>query len=178
MIQIALDIATMVMLVCVAAGGLVFHRRVSRLREALLEAGTILPRLDEAMERMNRASNGFSGRIQGEMQAIEGRLAGVKRLASDLSGCNTEAEALLARLDGQLRQAKRLDTARSKAVPRELAEPKGFAERMGLERMGQVTPTETVEALPALPAPPAPVARRREKMSVLSISLAPASPVA
>lgn len=130
MLQIVFDVATISLLLCVSAVSLTFHRRIARLRDAIAEAGEILPKLDEAVARMNETAAGFAGRVKVEMQAVETRVTSARKLATELMNTSRDAEDLMARLDKQLRQVRRQGAAREQAVPRELAEPKGFAERM------------------------------------------------
>lgn len=130
MLQIVFDIVTIVLLCAAGAGAFVFHRRLTRLREALAEAGQILPKLDAAVSRMNESASGFSARIQSELQGVEDSIGRARRLGEDLAMAGRAAEEAVARLEQQMRQARRLEQARANAIPRALAEPKGFAEQI------------------------------------------------
>lgn len=152
MIQLSFDAAIVALLLFVAGYALLLHHRMGRLRRALAEAGQILPALDAAVARMTDTAGSFSGRVQTEMQAVDGRIAGVKRLAGELAQSSRTAEEMLAKLDQQLRQARRVETARSAAVPRERVEPKGFAERMSLMSKADRGPAPAPTLAPTLAA--------------------------
>ncbi len=64
------------------------------------------------------------------MEVIDTRLAGMERVAADLVGATEGAEQVKAELERQMRQVKRIEASRLAAIPRELAEPKGLAERL------------------------------------------------
>lgn len=144
-----LDAAGLALLFFVAVYLVVLTRRMARLRAALAEAGTTLPSLDAAVERMNETASGLSLRLQNEIAAVDERITTLRGAAGDLDAARTTAETLMSQLDRQLRQARRLDTARSTAIPRELAEPKGYAERFARQA---VSPS-ALTATRALPAP-------------------------
>ncbi|HTR16059.1 MAG TPA: hypothetical protein VMI52_03380 [Acetobacteraceae bacterium] len=112
-------------------------RRMNRLRAAIAEAGDVLPALNTAVSRMSDAASGFSRRIQKEMETIDTQVAGARRVSADLAEASRNAGEVVAQLDRQLRQTKRLESARAAAIPRELAEPKGFAERLAQQRAAQ-----------------------------------------
>ena len=136
MFIVALDSAGLILLTFLAVYVVVLVRRIGRLRTALAEAGQVLPSLDAAVTRMDEAARGFSARLKGEMDQIESRLCGLKRMTTELSGATRIAEDVLSALDRQLRQAKKLEGARAAAIPRELAEPKGLVERAESEVRG------------------------------------------
>ncbi len=127
---LVLDAAGLGLLAFVAVYLVILTRRMARLRAALAEAGTTLPSLDAAVERMNETAKGLSRRLQGELETVDKRLADLRSAAAELAGAQNSAATLAGQLDRQIRQARRLDTARVAAIPRELVEPKGFAERL------------------------------------------------
>jgi hypothetical protein len=167
MLIVALDSAGLILLTFLAAYVVVLVRRIGRLRTALAEAGQVLPSLDAAVTRMDEAARGFSARLKGEMEQIEQRLCGLKRVATELSGATRTAEDVLSALDRQMRQAKKLEGARAAAIPRELAEPKGLVERTGSE--------PTAPALAFCPAPAPLVTPALEPVAVARIKPAAAT---
>jgi len=63
-------------------------------------------------------------------------LASARRIAAELASVNRTADEAACQLDRLLRQHQRVESVRAAALPRELVEPKGFAERAGLPRVG------------------------------------------
>jgi hypothetical protein len=140
-------------------------RRLRQMRLALAEAGDCLPMLSSAVTRMEDATKGLSKRIRTEMEVIEARLAGVKRVAADLAAVSDNAEQVKAELERQIRNVKRIEAGRLAAIPRELAEPKGLAERLG-------EPPPIGAALAYAPEPPPPSAPPLEQRGqTISISM-------
>jgi hypothetical protein len=132
MLTVLLNVATLALLGVVLVHSVFLYLRISGLRRALTDAGAVLPSLDAAAARMGEAADGFTHRVEGDLQLVEGRLASARRTAADLAAVMHTAEKLSTQLDRKVRQSLRLETARAGAIPRELAEPKGFAERAGV----------------------------------------------
>ena len=63
------------------------------------------------------------------------RLATARRVAAELASVNRSAEEASTYLDRLLRQHRRMEEGRAAPIPRELVEPKGFAERAGLPQI-------------------------------------------
>jgi hypothetical protein len=153
MLTSVLNVATLALLGIVLVHSIFLHFRISGLRRALADAGAVLPSLDAATLRMGEAADVFTNRVQGNLQLVEGRLASARRTAADLTTVMHSAEEMATQLDRQVRQSRRLDTARAAAIPRELVEPKGFAEHAGLPA-AQASPPPPPPLPPPPPAPP------------------------
>ncbi len=132
MLSLVLDAVACVLVAAIGIHALVLHRRLGRLREALAEMGHVLPAFDASVNRVAAMADGFTVTLSAELEGIEGRLKAARRLNSDLDSASRAAEDAAAQLERLLRQHRRLDTLRAAALPRELVEPKGFAERAGL----------------------------------------------
>lgn len=141
MLETILNLAGLVLMVVVACYTIVLHRRLTRLRAALHEAGTVLPSLDASVGRMSEVIAGFTQRLQTDLAAVEARLAAARRVAAELAAVNRSAEETSLNLDRLLRQHRRLED-RPAPVPREFVEPKGFAERAGLPKLTPPDPEE------------------------------------
>jgi hypothetical protein len=111
---------------------MILHIRLSRFRRALADGGQVLPNLNASVGRLTAVSNGFAERLQADFQTIEGRLADARKILVDLTTSRCAAEETAAHLERLLRQQRRVEMTRP--MPRELVEPKGFAQRAGLER--------------------------------------------
>jgi hypothetical protein len=135
MLDMTLNLAGLVLMVFVACHTFVLHRRLTRLRDALAEAGTVLPSLDASVGRMSTVVDGFAQRLQNDLATVEARLAGARRVAAELASVNRSAEEASMHLDRLLRQHSHMEDVRAKAIPREFVEPKGFAERAGLPKI-------------------------------------------
>jgi hypothetical protein len=135
MLDMTLNLAGLVLMIAVACHTIILHRRLTRLRAALAEAGSVLPSLDASVGRMSDVVDGFARRLQTDLSAVETRLAAARRLAAELASVNRSAESASAHLDRLLRQHRRVEDIRATAVPREFVEPKGFAERAGLPKI-------------------------------------------
>ena len=73
MLEAILNLAGLVLMITVACHTIVLHRRLTRLRGALAEAGTVLPSLDASVGRMSEVVNGFAQRLQTDLTAVESR---------------------------------------------------------------------------------------------------------
>jgi hypothetical protein len=145
-------------------------RRMTRLRAAIAEAGDVLPALNTAVSCMSDVASGFSRRIQKEMETIDTQVAGARRISADLAEASRNAGEVVAQLDRQLRQSKRLETARAAAIPRELAEPKGFAERLAqrpVQPAMQASPIAFAAPQVVIAAPLAEAGERTVRVSML-----------
>jgi hypothetical protein len=141
MLDLILNVAGMLLMFGVACHTIILHRRLTKLRGALAEAGTVLPSLDASVGRMSQVVDGFAQRLQTDLTAVETRLATARRVAAELASVNRSAEEASTYLDRLLRQHRRIEDVRATALPRELVEPKGFAERAGLPKIPQVNGT-------------------------------------
>jgi hypothetical protein len=144
MLEAILNLAGLVLMVIVACHTIVLHRRLTRLRGALAEAGTVLPSLDASVGRMSEVVNGFAQRLQSDLSAVEARLAAARRVAAELASVNRTAEEASLNLDRLLQQHRRMEDVRPTPtpIPREFVEPKGFAERAGLPKITPPDPAE------------------------------------
>jgi hypothetical protein len=140
MLDAIFNLAGLVLMTGVACHTFVLHRRLTRLRGALAEAGTVLPSLDASVGRMSHFVDGFAQRLQSDLAAVEARLAAARRAAAELASVNRSAEEASVHLDRLLRQHRRMEDVRATAVPREFVEPKGFAERAGLPKISPLGP--------------------------------------
>jgi hypothetical protein len=113
----------------VALHSVLLHVRLHRLRRALADAGRVLPALDASVGRMVDIADGFAQRLQTELATVEVRLAASRRMSVELASANRAAEEAASALDRLLHQHRRMEGARAAALPRELVEPKGCAER-------------------------------------------------
>ena len=139
MLELILNVAGVVLMSAVACHTIVLHKRLTRLRSALTEAGTVLPSLDASVARMSNVVDTFGQRLQTDLNAVEARLAAARRVAAELSSVNRSAEEASTYLDRLLRQHRRLEEVRAAGpIPREFVEPKGFAERAGLPKIDPV----------------------------------------
>lgn len=132
MLNFMMNAAGLLLVTVVAVHSVILHLRLRRLRAALAEAGRVLPSLDASVSRMVDVAGGFSERLQSDVAAVDTRLAASRRVAAELASVSRSANEVACELDRLLRQHRRLEGARAAAVPRELIEPKGFAERAGL----------------------------------------------
>ncbi len=132
MLDLMLNTAGFVLVCAIAVHSVVLHVRLSRLRRALAEAGKLLPRLDASALHMAEVTGEFTQRLQADLQTVDGRVAAARRLGGELAAANRAAEESSAHLERLLRQHRRMDGARPEPIPRELVEPRGFAERAGL----------------------------------------------
>lgn len=153
MLETILNLAGLVLMVVVACHTIILHRRLTRLRGALKEAGAVLPSLDASVGRMSEVVSGFSQRLQTDLTAVEARLATARRLAAELASVNRSAEEASLNLDRLLRQHRRIEE-RPAPIPREFVEPKGFAERAGLPKLTPPEPDEGAAATDDLRADP------------------------
>ncbi|MGA3003412.1 MAG: hypothetical protein ABSE20_16995 [Acetobacteraceae bacterium] len=142
MLEAILNLAGLLLMIIVACHTIVLHRRLTRLRGALAEAGTVLPSLDASVGRMSEVVNGFAQRLQTDLGAVEARLAAARRVAAELASVNRSAEEASVNLDRLLRQHRRMEDVRPVPIPREFVEPKGFAERAGLPKITPPDPAE------------------------------------
>jgi hypothetical protein len=143
MLDLAMNLAGLVLMIAVACHTIVLHRRLTRLRGALAEAGTVLPSLDASVGRMSQVVDGFAQRLQSDLAAVEARLTAARRIAAELASVNRSAEEVSVHLDRLLRQHRRMEDVRAAAVPREFVEPKGFAERAGLPKISSLDQGES-----------------------------------
>jgi hypothetical protein len=144
MLDLILNVAGVILMVGVACHTIVLHRRITRLRGALAEAGTVLPSLDASVGRMSEIVDGFAHRLRTDLTAVEQRLTAARRVAAELASVNRSAEEASTHLDRLLRQHRRMEDVRASAIPREMVEPKGFAERAGLPKITAVNGTEQI----------------------------------
>jgi hypothetical protein len=144
MLDLILNIAGVILMIGVACHTIVLHRRITRLRGALAEAGTVLPSLDASVGRMSEIVDGFAHRLRTDLTAVEQRLTAARRVAAELASVNRSAEEASTHLDRLLRQHRRMEDVRASAMPREMVEPKGFAERAGLPKITAVNGTEQI----------------------------------
>jgi hypothetical protein len=144
MLDLILNIAGVILMIGVAFHTIVLHRRITRLRGALAEAGTVLPSLDASVGRMSEIVDGFAHRLRTDLTAVEQRLTAARRVAAELASVNRSAEEASTHLDRLLRQHRRMEDVRASAMPREMVEPKGFAERAGLPKITAVNGTEQI----------------------------------
>ena len=121
MLKLAVDLAIIGLLVAVLVHAAFLQRRLTRLRSALAEASALLPALDAATARLAAATEGVSGRVQAGLETIDARIAGGRAVAAELGAATRTAQEALRRLERQ--------RLRPAVMPREAAEPKGFAER-------------------------------------------------
>jgi hypothetical protein len=133
MITILCEAMGLLLIAAIAAHSVVLHIRLKRFHRALGEVGAVLPSLDASIGRMTAISTGFAQRLRADLETVEGRLAAARKAGMDLSAANRAAEDATVQLDRLLRQHRRLDIARAAPLARELVEPKGFAERAGLD---------------------------------------------
>lgn len=129
MLYFVLNAVGFLLLAIVAGHSIVLHVRLHRLRQALADAGRVLPSLDASVSRMAQIAEGFGERLQNDLATVEVRLAASRRLSVELAAANRAAEEATCALDRMLRQHRRLEGTRAAAIPRELVEPKGFADR-------------------------------------------------
>jgi hypothetical protein len=141
--SLLLEIIVLALLVVVVVHAAFLHLRISRLRRALTDASQVLPSLDAAVARMGDAAGGFARRVQTDLESLDMRIANARRLATELGVASRTAEDMMSGLDRQIRQNRRLEGARAAAIPRELVEPKGFAERLNA---AAAAPAEAVQA--------------------------------
>jgi hypothetical protein len=133
MITILLEAIGLMLVAAVAAHSAILHIRLGRFHRALAEVGKVLGTLDTSVGRMNTISSGFTQRLQIDLETVEGRLAAARTAGLELSAANRAAKDAAGQLDQLLRQHRRLEIARPAPLPREMVEPKGFAERAGLD---------------------------------------------
>jgi hypothetical protein len=163
MFPLLLNTVCCVLMAAMAVHSVVLHARLRRFRHVLAEVGQMLPTLDASVERMTEVASGFSQRLQGELETVEGRVATARRLGSELTDANRAAEAAAAHLERLLRQHRQIEAARAAAQPRELVEPKGFAERFG----GGVIATAADRATATPPAPSDPRGKHKRRIAAL-----------
>ena len=147
MLNFVMNAAGFLLVAVVAVHSTVLHVRLNRLRGALAEAGRVLPSLDASVARMTDVAGGFIEQLKSDLETVETRLAAARRVAAELASVNRTADEAACHLDRLLRQHQRVESARAAALPRELVEPKGFAERAGLPRAGATsTPRDAASA--------------------------------
>jgi hypothetical protein len=132
MLGLVLDTLACVLVAAIGLHSVILHMRLGRLREALAEMGQVLPAFDASVNRVAAMADGFTVTLSAELEGIEGRLKAARRLNTDLTTASRAAEDAAGQLERLLRQHRRLEALRAAALPRELVEPKGFAERAGL----------------------------------------------
>jgi hypothetical protein len=137
MLSLVLNAVASVMVAAIAVHAVILHVRLGRLRKALSEMGSVLPAFDASVNRIAAMADGFTVKVGAELEGIETRLQAARRLSVELASASREAEEAAA----QLRQTKRPEPARASALPRELVEPKGFAERAGLPPVQRAAPS-------------------------------------
>lgn len=131
MISIIVDVTGLLLLTAIAGHSIVLHIRLSRFRRSLAEVGRVLPTLDASVGRMTAVSTGFAQRLQTDLQTVEGRLAAARKAGMELAAAHRAAEDTAEQLEKLLRQHRRVDgAARPVPLPREMVEPRGFAERV------------------------------------------------
>ncbi len=135
MLNLLVNAAGFLLVTIVAVHSVLLHVRLNRLRGALAEAGRVLPSLDASVDRMVHVAGSFTERLQSDLATVETRLAASRRVANELASVSRTADEAACQLDRLLRQHRRLEDVRAAAIPRELIEPKGFAERAGLPRV-------------------------------------------
>jgi hypothetical protein len=133
MITIMFEAVGVLLVAVIAIHSFVLHIRLGRFRQVLAEVGEVLPTLDASVGRMTEVAAGFAQRLHTDLQTVEGRLAVARKVGADLATANRAAEDATFQLERLLRQHRRLDIVRPTPLPRELVEPKGFAERAGLD---------------------------------------------
>jgi hypothetical protein len=133
MIAMLCEAMGLLLVTVIAVHSVVLHIRLNRFHRALAEVGSVLPTLDASIGRMTAISSGFAQRLRADLETVEGRLAAARKAGMELSAAQGAAEDATVQLDRLLRQHRRLDLARATPMARELVEPKGFAERAGLE---------------------------------------------
>jgi hypothetical protein len=145
MLPLVLNAVASVLVAAIAVHAVILHVRLGRLRAALSEMGSVLPAFDASVNRIAAMADGFTVKVSAELEDIETRLQAARRLSVELATASREAEEAAAQLGRALRQAKRPEPVRASALPREMVEPKGFAERAGLPPVqrstGQAAPT-------------------------------------
>ena len=151
MLSLVLNAVASVLVSAIAVHAVILHVRLGRLRAALSEMGSVLPEFDASVNRIAAMADGFTVKVSAELESIEARLQAARRLSVELASASREAEEAAAQIGRALRQAKRPESARASALPREMVEPKGFAERAGLP---------PVQRAPAHAAPTAQAADR------------------
>jgi hypothetical protein len=132
MLGLVLDALACVLVAAIGIHAVILHMRLGRLREALAEMGHVLPAFDASVNRVAAMADGFAVTLSAELQGIEGRLKAARSLNTDLATASRAAEDAAGQLDRLLRQHRRMEALRAASLPRELVEPKGFAERAGL----------------------------------------------
>lgn len=148
MLALVLDAIGCLLVGAVAIHSVVLHIRLGRFRTALAEVGRVLSGFDASVNQMTELTRGFSGKLMAELESVEGRLMSARRLGTELAAASRTAEDAASQLERLLRQHKRIEAVRAAALPRELVEPKGFAERAGLP---PVTPAVSRPAESASP---------------------------
>jgi hypothetical protein len=133
MITILFEAIGVLLVAVIAIHSFILHIRLSRFRRVLAEVGDVLPRLDASVGRMTDVAAGFAQRLHADLQTVEGRLAAARKAGVELAAANRVAEDAAVQLERLLRQHRRMDIVRPTPLPRELVEPKGFAERAGLD---------------------------------------------
>jgi hypothetical protein len=141
MLSLVLNAVASVMVAAIAVHAVILHVRLGRLRKALSEMGSVLPAFDASVNRIAAMADGFTVKVGAELEGIETRLQAARRLSVELASASREAEEAAAQLGRALRQTKRPEPARASALPRELVEPKGFAERAGLPPVQRAAPS-------------------------------------
>lgn len=132
MLSLVLNAVASVLVAAIAVHAVILHVRLGRLRAALSEMGSVLPEFDASVNRIAAMADGFTVKVSAELESIETRLQAARRLSVELATASREAEEAAIQLGRALRQTKRPEPVRASALPREMVEPKGFAERAGL----------------------------------------------
>jgi hypothetical protein len=170
MLSLVLNAVASVLVAAIAVHAVILHVRLGRLRAALSEMGSVLPEFDASVNRIAAMADGFTVKVSAELEGIETRLQAARRLSLELATASREAEEAAIQLGRALRQTKRPEPVRAAALPREMVEPKGFAERAGLPPVqrssGHVAPPGQAADGAWTPAsdiaPPQPAAADRE----------------
>jgi hypothetical protein len=142
MTSLILQTVGFLLLAAIAVHACILHLRLTRFRLAMADMGLILPTLDASVDRMTHLAGGFAQRMESDMHTVEGRVASARRVGSELAAANRAAAEAVAQLELLLRQHRRLDPSRNAPMPRELVEPKGFAERAGLPPAPEAAPAD------------------------------------
>jgi hypothetical protein len=141
MITVFLEAMGLLLVAAIGVHAVILHIRLGRFRRTLIEVGDVLSTLDASIGRMTAISAGFAQRLRADLETVEGRLAAARKAGTELSAAHRAAQDAAGQLDHLLRQHRRLDIARPAPMPRELVEPKGFAERAGVDPVSPVGET-------------------------------------
>jgi hypothetical protein len=148
-----LDAAALAVLAAQSGWIVLLYRRMGRLRVALDSAGDVITQLDAASKRLDTSAGGIVQKVKDGIGEVDGKIQACRRVAQELTAASRQAEEVAARLDQALRQNRKLQAARAAALPRELAEPLGLAERLA----GRGAPVLEAEAATPLLSAPTPL---------------------